>query len=479
MKKRIDLIIPCWNARHHTELCINSLREKTTDFNIIVVNNGSEKEMADWLNECAITYENFHVIHHDKNLGYVGGVNAGIKFSREVTQSPYIAVINSDTICSTGWDLKMLAFFEDPTVGIVAPVSNNIFGRQHVMYTNQNYTHEEVEHVMGTFYIIRADIVDQLVIFDGFYLDELFNYGSGDDLDLSLRVRKLGYKLIVDRKSYVHHFLSISLSKLAEQQGRSLNELHGRFFEIFLKKHKIETVQQKEPYVFIGVPSVSEKLDYRFWLSTVTQNLNFKHAWAPPIIREMPDMARNKLAQMAMDNGCTHVLYLDDDMVYDDQNLFIKLLQHDKDIVGVRAYTRKPPHYPCVFYKTEAGFYQEMDFDSCGLREVDGLGVAALLVNLEVFRKMPEPWFEFHQVKVLGRGQDRFGEDLYFCDKAKQLGFKVWCDTDIETAHVGDNQIITRKSHHAAIGKKVIRLKNESKINLNKYLLYDIFSSLK
>jgi hypothetical protein len=157
---------------------------------------------------------------------------------------------------------------------------------------------------------------------------------------------------------------------------------------------------------------------------------------------------------MAMDYGCSHLLVLDDDMAFDDQNLFVKLLSHSKDIVGVKAYTRKAPHYPCVFYKTETGFYQEVDFDSCGLREVDALGMAAVLINVEVFRKMPQPWFEFKKIKVLGREDGRFGEDLYFCDKAKKEGFKVWCDTDIETLHIGDNEIVSRKSYHRVIGKK-------------------------
>ncbi len=469
MIKKIDIIIPVWagaelksedreRIKSYTELCINSIREKTKDFNIIIVDNGSTLDIVEWLNNYAMEFENFYIIHHVKNLGYVGGVNAGIKFSREVTRSPYIAIVTNDTIAPTGWFESMKAFFENPKIAMVGPISNNVAGRQHISLNNSKYSHETVDFLIGLFYIIRADVVDQLIALDGFYLDELFNYSSSDDLDLSIRVRNRGYKLLIDRKVYVHHFLSVSLSKLAEQQGESLSQLHGRGFEIFKKKHKIESLNnQREPLVFIGVPSVSEKIDYRFWLSTVTQNLNFQHIWAPPIIRMMPDMARNILAQMAIDYGCTHLLILDDDSLFDDQNLFIKLIAHDKDIVGVKAYTRKPPHMPCVFYKTAQGFFQEVDFDSCGLREVGALGMAVTLIKTDVFRKMPEPWFEFGRVNVLGRGHERIGEDLYFCDKAIKAGFKVYCDTDIETAHVGDNMIVSRKSYHAATGKVAVQ----------------------
>lgn len=453
MIKKVDIVVPIYNAKKYTEMCLSSIISKTEDCNIIIVDNGSDKETQEYLMDFAVTNKNISLLRQDKNVGFVGAVNIGVEYARSNCKSPLIAIITSDTICSTGWLQSMAAHIKDDVV-MVGPTSNAVAGRQQVQYNNAEYTHEYAEWLIGFFTLIRADIVDQLTIFDGFFLDELFNYGSSDDLDLSLRLRKMGYRLCIDRKTYIHHHLSKGLIQQENVKKEGLDKVHAKYFNIFQKKHKIESVNQREPFVFIGVPSVSEKMDYRFWLSTVTQNLNFKHIWAPPIIREMPDMARNKLAHMALDYGCSHLCIIDDDMIYDDQNLIIKLLGHDKDIVGVRAYTRKPPYYPCVFYKVESGFYQEMDFDSCGLREVDGLGMAATLINLEVFRKMPEPWFKFHEVKVLGRGDDRFGEDLYFCRKAKELGFKVWCDTDIETVHVGDNQLISRKTYHNAIGKK-------------------------
>jgi hypothetical protein len=349
----------------------------------------------------------------------------------------------------------MLAHLDgDRQIALIGPVSNNVSGRQHVNMNNGKYDKEFVEYLIGFFYIIRADVVDQLVTLDGFYLDERFNFGSADDLDVSVRVRKLDYKLLVDRKIYVHHFLSKSLVKVADAKNVSLDELHKDYFQIFQNKHGA-LPKQREPYILIGVPTYG-LVDHRFWKTSMMLNIPYRHG-IETIPRLMPDMARNKLARMAIDYGFTHLLVLDDDMIYDDQEIITKLVAHNVDIVGVRAYTRTAPHYPCVFYKGGAGdeFYQEVDFDCVGLREVDALGMSMCLINVDVFRKVPEPWFEFGKVTILGKGDDRFGEDVYFCKKAKESGFKVHCDTNIEIAHVGDNNIVTRGNYHKAIGKVV------------------------
>lgn len=457
-KKRVDVVIPVWNELQFTRCCIDSIVKKTDSelFNLILVDNGSDEETAEWLRKYAMDHKNVYILRHETNTGYVGGVNSGIRLSRELTKSEYIAVITNDTICPQNW-LDMLAHMDaDRQIALTGPTSNNVAGRQNVNFNNSGkYKDGEfVEFLIGFFYIIRADVVDQLITLDGFYLDELFNFGSSDDIDLSIRVRKLGYKMFVDRKVYVHHFLSKSLVKVADEKKVSLDELHRDYFQILQNKHGAFP-KQREPYILIGVPTHG-LLDHRFWKTSMSLNIPYKHG-IETMPRMMPDAARNALAQMALDYGFTGIIYIDDDMVYDDPDIIIKLVEHNVDIVGVRAYTRSAPHYPCVFYRggNSDEFYQEVDFSCVGLREVDALGMSMCYVNTDVFRKFPAPWFEFGKVKVLGKGDDRFGEDLYFCKKAKEAGFKVHCDTNIEIAHIGDNKIITRDSYHKITGKSV------------------------
>ena len=66
-------------------------------------------------------------------------------------------------------------------------------------------------------------------------------------------------------------------------------------------------------------------------------------------------------------------------------------------------------------------------------QSVMGLGTGYMMVRRKVFMTMPQPWFEF---RWLDKEHSNFeGEDMYFCKKANELGFKLWCDTDCFAAH--------------------------------------------
>jgi len=451
--QKADVIIVCYNKLEYTKLCVNSILEKTKHINLIIVNNSSEKDSIDWMNMLSVKENNVHVIHCQENEGWVGGVNKGVEYSLAMTKSPVIVISNNDIVVSTGWLEGYLEVLNQPEVGMVGGVSNAVSGKQNVAIKyHKPVLSEEAQFLIGFNFAMKAETIRQLIALDGFFLDPIFNNGASDDLDLSLRVRKLGYKLIIDRQVYIHHFMSVTLQDEMKRQSLDANTFYAKYQEVLFKKWG-ENPFYQEINVLIGVPTWGT-MDWRFWLSTVTCNLPFKHAFHP-IVRRLPDMARNELADMSVNMGFTHVLFLDDDMAFDQQDIFTQLLSHNVDVVGVRAYTRQTPHYPCVFFKgNETQFYKEIDFDSNGLREVDAIGASMLLVKTDVFRKMEKPYFEFRGVKILGKGDSSFGEDILFGKKAKEYGFKVYCDTDIEIGHIGDNAMITRKSYHKAIGKE-------------------------
>jgi hypothetical protein len=58
---------------------------------------------------------------------------------------------------------------------------------------------------------------------------------------------------------------------------------------------------------------------------------------------------------------------------------------------------------------------------------VDGVGAGCLMVHRHVYQQMEPPWFKF----------EGSGEDLYFCRKAKALGFQIALDTSLHLGHVG------------------------------------------
>lgn len=143
---------------------------------------------------------------------------------------------------------------------------------------------------------------------------------------------------------------------------------------------------------------------------------------------------RAKLARMALTSGAEYVLYLDSDMRFPPY-LLEKLVAHGKDIVACNYATRRLPVKTVAFsdFATLKCIYSH---DRTGLEEVDAIGMGAMLVKTEVFRKLPQPWFN---VSYLPSGGMYVGEDIYFCKLAQAHGFKVWVDHDLskDVKHIG------------------------------------------
>ena len=76
----------------------------------------------------------------------------------------------------------------------------------------------------------------------------------------------------------------------------------------------------------------------------------------------------------------------------------------------------------------------ELLFQHDGLVEVAGCGFGCCLVKGEVFRRMEYPHFYYQSALD---HKNTVSEDVYFCKKARDLGFRVWADTTIVCDHKG------------------------------------------
>lgn len=155
--------------------------------------------------------------------------------------------------------------------------------------------------------------------------------------------------------------------------------------------------------------------------------------------------ARNNLARQAIKAEADYVLWLDSDMVFG-PNLLQKMLQvcteNDIDFLTGLCFRRKPPYTPCLFdklEKTENGAsYTALMSVPEGRFKVGGCGFAGVLMSLDVILSVA--------AKFEGRMFDPlkgFGEDVSFCWRARQCGYDIWCDSEIELGHVG-SCVITR-----------------------------------
>jgi hypothetical protein len=138
--------------------------------------------------------------------------------------------------------------------------------------------------------------------------------------------------------------------------------------------------------------------------------------------------SRNKAAAMALAEDYTHVLMLDSDMVFPADTL-LRLLGHGKPIVGA-MYVRRCEPFDLL------GETLEPFGRGKPLVDVARLPTGCMLISTVVLRKLKYPWFRWEHGDEVGQVTS---EDMYFCDRAREAGLKLWCDVALtqEIEHVG------------------------------------------
>lgn len=143
------------------------------------------------------------------------------------------------------------------------------------------------------------------------------------------------------------------------------------------------------------------------------------------------DALRNDLVDMALQIGASHLIMMDTDQIYPVETI-PRLLSHKLPIVGCVVHRRYPPFDP-ILLRGKLGDYESIDEWKDGeLVEVDATGAGCLMFNMEVFRKMPRPWFKWRKIET-GEG---VGEDIGFCSDLKAAGYHIFVDTSIQCGHL-------------------------------------------
>jgi len=192
----------------------------------------------------------------------------------------------------------------------------------------------------------------------------------------------------------------------------------------------------------IGIPLTWGHVPSQFFDSFVTMKKpNF--AYLRPDFPGRLEDVRNALVEQAIESQCTHLIMIDTDEVFP-SDAITRLLEHDLPIVGGKVHRRYPPFDPILYRKVKElnGYTQVPDgeWEQGGLVEVDATGAGCLLMQTWIFREIQKPWFR-HIPPIydenLEQVQKERGEDIYFCEKAREAGFRIFVDTGIDIGHLG------------------------------------------
>lgn len=140
-------------------------------------------------------------------------------------------------------------------------------------------------------------------------------------------------------------------------------------------------------------------------------------------------IARNKIAQIAMNEDFTHVLWLDSDMTFGD-GIVDDLLFCGKDMVCGAFIGRRPMFGPCVYEDvSEFPMKKVREFGTEPFR-VSGCGFAMVLTKVDVLRKVHD------QFGTCFTPTEKYGEDIAFCERAKAVGTEIWCEPTVRPGHM-------------------------------------------
>ena len=140
-------------------------------------------------------------------------------------------------------------------------------------------------------------------------------------------------------------------------------------------------------------------------------------------------IARNKLANKAINDGYTHVLWLDSDMVFGEQ-VVDDLMFCGKEMVCGAFVSRRPPYGPCVYTSIKKNEIEKVkEFGTKPFR-VDGCGFACVLTTVELLQAVAQKFGTTFQPT------DYYGEDLAFCWRVGQIGREIWCEPTVRVGHI-------------------------------------------
>lgn len=223
MQASVAIVLVNWNSYAVTNDCIQSLYQISyPNYQIIVTDNGSTDGSGAALEK---DHPTATVLYNEKNTGFTGGNNTGLVYAIEQGYD-YIMMLNNDTFVEPNFLEPLVAYMDaHPNTGIIQPRihfnhNRNLlwdggsyfskwlgyaYTRGYNQPVSQKFlTIKEVDWITGCGFLTRNNILKQ----SGLLIEKMFIYS--EDVDLSFRIKALGYQLIYHPDSVIYHIAGMS-----------------------------------------------------------------------------------------------------------------------------------------------------------------------------------------------------------------------------------------------------------------------------
>ena len=222
MQTRTAIVILNWNGEKFLRQFLPSLIENTNSkiARICIIDNASTDNSLQFVAE---NFPQIQIVKLDKNYGFAGGYNRGLK---EI-EAEYFMLLNSDVEVPNNWIEPLVELMDsDKTIGICGPKLIDYNNRSKFEYAGaaggyidkygypfcrgrlfesletdngQHDTREDCLWISGAALFIRSEIFFKVGGFD----DDFFAHQ--EEIDLCWRVQNSGYRVVCEPKSKIFH----------------------------------------------------------------------------------------------------------------------------------------------------------------------------------------------------------------------------------------------------------------------------------
>ena len=248
----VYIITLTWNQLQDTLDCLASLSLLTyPNFRVLVVDNGS----SDGTSEAIQTlFPNVELITNEHNLGFQGGFNAGMRYALK-SAADFVLVMNNDTTVQSDMLDELMAYAGPPEVGMLSPKiyyfvePNRIWsvgGDRHPLTFEMTHKGDnQIDHGQWDKVIARDFLVGCAMLMKRALLEEvgLFDLGFHpiyyEDVDLCVRARRVGFRLLLVPSAKMWHKVSASGGGSSSPRERYLMARHSvRYFRKYVRGWK-------------------------------------------------------------------------------------------------------------------------------------------------------------------------------------------------------------------------------------------------
>ena len=215
----INIVVPTTFDPTLTYGLLDSMKKFNmgAEYNVTVVDNGSDP-IFDYKDD-KVT-----IIRNDQRLSFAKAMNIGIA----ATTDEYVLLLNNDTLIQHDNFLGnlLIAIESKPKVGIVSAMTNFICIDQARCANKENLPKKIINHNGHIAFVcpmFKRSTLNDIGLFD-----ENFKTGAFEDGDMSERILRAGYEILIDGNSFIFHYGSKTVSQVPEY-GKHFGENHAYY----------------------------------------------------------------------------------------------------------------------------------------------------------------------------------------------------------------------------------------------------------